>query len=141
MVSHLLLLPWCTAFTGYQINNNNSNNQQQSTTCYRHPKQANCYQMRVWQQEQKPSQTECTHDNSSIPTLPTVLYMSNDLICGYILTFTSACRQKKHHITYHVKFATIHQYFMSTILYITLWQFLCCQLFTTYAIGKKLLQL
>ena len=29
MISCLLLLPWCTAITGYQISNNNSNTQQQ----------------------------------------------------------------------------------------------------------------
>ena len=35
MVSYLLLLPWCTAITGYRISNNNSNSQQQPTTGYR----------------------------------------------------------------------------------------------------------
>ena len=34
MVSHLLLLPWCMAITGYQINSNNSNSQQQPTASY-----------------------------------------------------------------------------------------------------------
>ena len=31
MVSHLFLLPWCTAIAGYQISSNNSNSQQQPT--------------------------------------------------------------------------------------------------------------
>ena len=35
MVSYLLLLPRCTAITGYQINSNNSNSQQQPMTGYR----------------------------------------------------------------------------------------------------------
>ena len=34
-----------------------------------------------------------------------------------LLAFTSAFRQKKRHIMHHVKFATIHQSFMSTVLY------------------------
>ena len=35
MVSHLVLLPWCTAITGYRISSNNSNSQQQPITSYR----------------------------------------------------------------------------------------------------------
>ena len=44
-------------------------------------------------------------------TMPTILSMSNVIICGYSyisLAFTSACSQKKHHIMRHMKFATIH---------------------------------
>ena len=35
MVSRLLLLPWCTAITGYWISSNKSNSQQQPTAIYR----------------------------------------------------------------------------------------------------------
>ena len=34
-VSHLLLLPWCTAITGHWISSNNSNSQQQLAAGYR----------------------------------------------------------------------------------------------------------
>ena len=35
MISHQLLLPWCTTITGYWISSNNSIHQQQPTTGYR----------------------------------------------------------------------------------------------------------
>ena len=35
MISHQLLLPWCTAITGYWISSNNINHQQKLTTIYR----------------------------------------------------------------------------------------------------------
>ena len=41
MVSHLLLLPWHTAITGYRISSNNSNSWQQPATSHR--QQANHY--------------------------------------------------------------------------------------------------
>ena len=42
--SCLLLLPWCTVITGYQINSDNSNSQQQPTTGN---KQTNRYQIAI----------------------------------------------------------------------------------------------
>ena len=51
--------------------------------------------------------------------MPTVLCMSNGLICDYI-PFTSAYGKKRHHITHHVKFAAIHQTFLSSNLLVFL---------------------
>ena len=41
--------------------------------------------------------------------------MSNDKSVAISLVFTSACRQKKRYVKFHVKFAEIHQKFTNII--------------------------
>ena len=109
IVSRLLFLPWCSAITGYWIgSSNNSNSQQQTTTGYRQTSKllpgANL-PTRV-----KTITTEFTHDNLTMLTLCILFY------AWVMVKSVAICRQKKCHITHHVKFAVIHWNFTNTIL-------------------------
>ena len=87
MASHLLLLPWWMTIAGYQINSNNSNSQQQPTTGY---KQVSNYKSLPG--VNLPTRVKTTRNTIYVwqfkyanSTVSTVLCMSNDIICGYII--------------------------------------------------------
>ena len=80
--NRVLLLPWCTAITGYLTRRKTNYNQWLVTD-----KQETHYRVRVSQVERKAPQMEDTHDNSStyVNAILIVLCMSNGLICVYII--------------------------------------------------------
>ena len=75
--SCLLLLPWCMTIIGYNTSRKTTCNQWLATD-----KQEIYYQVQVSQGEGKPTQTEDTHDNSSMLMLylRIVLCMSNGFV-------------------------------------------------------------
>ena len=83
MVSHLLLLPWCTAITGYQTSSNKSNSQQQLTSGYRQTSKS--LPGTSW-----PTRVKTTINRTYAwqfkyaSNVPTILSTSNGLLCGYI---------------------------------------------------------
>ena len=88
-------------------------------------KQTKCYQAQVNRQDWKLSQTECTHDNSSMLTL-CLLFYAQALVYSVatLLAFTSVCRQKTHHIACYMRFPSVHELVLSCILYSNIfWQF------------------
>ena len=114
IVNWLPFLPWCTAITGYWISSNNSNSQQHPTI--NHRLTSKLLSGVSWPHKSETTTTENTYDNSSMLMLcllfnawALVLYVS------ILLASTSACRQKKHHVKCHMKFAAFYQNFTSTI--------------------------
>ena len=114
MVRRLLLLLWCTAITGYKINNNNSNTKPSATDkqaiatrqefankSENHHKQNNLY---AW----------C--HNSNMHNDHNVLCKSNGIICGHIvgtsLESTSACTENKHYLPTTCYNASKYQYYL-----------------------------
>ena len=124
IVSHLpLYLGLCMTITGYQIYSNNNNSQQQPTTGYRLTIKS-LPGMGGPITAKTTTNTICAWQFKYANSTPIALCMSN---VPTSLIFTPACRQKKHHITCHVKLTAIHQKF--TISYTIWWLFdnyMCC---------------
>ena len=114
--SALSTFSWCMASTGYWISSTNSNIQQQQAADYRQTSKS-------LPGASPPTRMKTTTNRIYIwqfkyaNTMPTVLCTSNGLSVAISLVFTSDCRQKKHHITCHVKFVTIYWNLMSSTLY------------------------
>ena len=78
-----------------------SNNQLLATN-----KLANCYQVRVWQQEWKPPWTQyLTLTLCPLFDAPVIILS----VAIVLVVFISACWQTKHYIKCHVKLTIIHQ--------------------------------
>ena len=123
MVSHLLLLPWCTAITGYWIGSNNSNSQQQPTSGY---KQTSKSLLDASQPTRVKTTTSRIYawESEDVNTMPAVLCTNSGFVWGYVMPSTSTCRKKKHHPMCHMKFGLIYINFISTILY-TICDWIC----------------
>ena len=110
LVSHLILLPWCTSITGYWISSNKNNSQQQPTIGYTQTSKS------------IPGMSQLTRNNHNWNICITILLcqlpqLSCVLICGVLLAFTAASRQKKHHVIHHMEFVLIHWNCTYTVSY------------------------
>ena len=112
MVRRLLLLLWCTAITGYKINNNNSNTQPSAQT-----------NKQLLLGKSLPTRVKTTTNkiyawchNSNMHNEHNVLCKNNGIICRYIvgtsLESTSACTENKHYVPTTCYNASKYQYYL-----------------------------
>ena len=111
MVSCLLLLPWCIAIAGYWISSSNSNSQQQLTASYRQASKS--LSGTSWPTKSENHHKQNVHVAIQVCfTMPTVLCMSNGLICGYItgIHFCLYAKEVSHHASLEICHSSLKFY-------------------------------